>query len=172
MLFVHGGSANGLSRTGRSPQLVPLSRRANSDLWHNDLRRASRRWVSSETDMTASQQQRGWFRLAFAAVAIALLVTLASQHRSGSAGSSTRITLSPVSASSSLAVRWTRWEWRAATHATSADYGVWTAILPVLFIGLMASLAFVFISTASTTRHASVPDFNSLFQRPPPAQTL
>jgi hypothetical protein len=120
--------------------------------------------------VTISQQQRGWFRLAFAAAAFSLLVMLAPQQRAGSSRVSNGIALSPASASSSLAVRWTRWEWPAVvTHATSMDYGVWTAILPVLFIGLMAPLELAGTRLVlAGARSPLPPALPCSFQRPPP----
>lgn len=122
--------------------------------------------------MTALQQRRGWFRMAFAAVAFAVLVALVPNQRPGFHRSSSGIVISSASVSSSLAARWTCLDWPAATHATSADYGVLTAILPVLFVGMMASLVFLFAIASTTGLPASAPSSNSLFQRPPPPRAL
>jgi hypothetical protein len=120
--------------------------------------------------MTASQQRREWFRLAFAATAFALLVMLIPQERSASARASAFITLSPAPTCNSLAARWARWEWPAVTHATSTDCVAFSAILPVLFVGLMAPLALAYIGKAGAGLPPAAPFLATLFQRPPPAQ--
>lgn len=125
--------------------------------------------ASQGTSVTTTQQRRGWFRLAFAAVAFAMLVMAVTQEQAGSANASARMILSPASTAPSFSLRWTSWEWPALKNATSADYGAWTAIQPVLFIGLVAPLELMgtrFIGCDSR-RHAS-PAFPSSFQRPPP----
>lgn len=56
----------------------------------------------------------------------------------------------------------------AATHSRNA--GVWQAMLPVLFIGLVAPLSLVaYKSTTSTFQIPASPALPSAFQRPPPA---
>ena len=145
---------------------------ALGDLWHNEHRRVYRLRASPGTDMTDSQQQRGWFRLAFAAVAFAMLVMLVPNNHSGSARSSAYNNLLPASTPVSVTARLTSWEWANLTHGSSRDRALWSAILPVLFIGLMAPLALLFVSAASAGLSASAPRLFSLFQRPPPAQTL
>lgn len=122
--------------------------------------------------MTTSLQQGGWFRLAFAAVALALLVTMVPQERPGSLRASACITLSPASVSSSSSARWVSWDWPALTHATSADHGALMAILPVLFVGLLAPLVLLFVIATRTPRPLPVSGLASLYQRPPPVQTL
>ncbi len=122
--------------------------------------------------MATSQQQRGWLRLAFAAVAFALLVTQVPNERLGSARASAGIALAPASLSPAFAARWTRWEWPAVTHRTGADCVAWAAILPVLFVGLAAPPTLIRVSPASAGLHPAVPGLVPLFQRPPPAQTL
>lgn len=122
--------------------------------------------------MAASQQQRGWIRLAFAAVALALLVTQVPNERLGSARASACIALAPASGSPAFAVRWTRWEWPAVSHRTGADCVAWAAILPVFFVGLAAPPTLIRVRPAGAGLHPAVPGLVPLFQRPPPAQTL
>jgi hypothetical protein len=120
--------------------------------------------------MTDSQQRRGWFRLAFAAAAFALLLALVAPERPGSHRAQAGITLSPGPSSLSFSARLTSWEW--STHGTGADYIAWSAILPVFFVGLLAPLVLLFVSAARAEPHPAAPGLTSLFQRPPPAQTL
>lgn len=119
-----------------------------------------------------SQQKRGWMRLAFAAVACALVLALAPPQTAGWHRASPGIILSSVSTSPSLALNWTRWERPAITQATSADHAAFTAILPVLFVGLLAPLVLLLVSSAQSLPLPAAPRLASLFQRPPPAQTL
>ncbi len=122
--------------------------------------------------MTSTQQRRGLFRLAFAAVAFALLLVVAQPQGTGSHRASAGITLTSASFSPSLAVRWTQWEWPAATHAASTNHALWAAILPVLFVGLLAPLQLLMVSANRAGRPSAAPSLPCLFQRPPPAQTL
>lgn len=121
------------------------------------------------TSMTASQQQRGWLRLAFAATAFALLVMMVSNERLSSARASACVALAPAPGSPAFAGRWTRWEWPEVTHRTGADCVAWSAILPVLFVGLLAPLALVYVSLAAAGAPSAAHHFPSLFQRPPPS---
>jgi len=122
--------------------------------------------------MTAPQQRRGLFRMAFAAAAFAFLVMLIPPQGNGSSRAGAAVTLSPVSSSASLAARWSSWERPVLTHATGADFLAFSAILPVLFLGLLPALVLFFVSAARAQRSFAAPSLNSLFQRPPPAQTL
>ncbi|HTX75282.1 MAG TPA: hypothetical protein VMD29_03675 [Terracidiphilus sp.] len=110
--------------------------------------------------------------MAFAAAAFALLVTLTPPQFSGSHRSSANITLPAVPSSPAFPASWARWEWQAVTHATSADHAVFSAILPALFVGLLAPLVLLLVSTARAFPLPATPKLASLFQRPPPAQTL
>lgn len=119
--------------------------------------------------MTASQQRRGWMGLAFAAAAFALLVTLIPQQDRIAARAAASMTMSAGSATHSSSGRWTSWEWPALSHATGADYVSWTAILPVLFVGLMAPLTLVCARLVfADSRRPLAPALPSKFQRPPP----
>lgn len=111
-------------------------------------------------------------RLAFAAVALALLVTLAAPQGSGSYRTTASISLPSSSSASTYIGNWTRWEWPAVTHATSTDHASFAAILPVLFVGLLAPLVFLLVSAAKALQAPDKPVLASLFQRPPPLQTL
>jgi hypothetical protein len=115
------------------------------------------------------QQTRGLFRLALAATAVAMLLVLVPQRGSGAARTSASFVLPRASAPPSFSGRWTPPEWAALKHGTGADYVTWTAILPVLFVGLLAPLELM--RTRLIRRDArtpAAPFLPSAFQRPPP----
>lgn len=156
-----------------SPERQPLGPITRVRIWHNKRRRKDRRVVFRwGQDLPATEQQRVWVRLAFAALAVALLVTLVPTDRPNSSRPSASITSSPASASSALSVRLISRHWSAVRHRTGADCVAWAAILPVQFVGLMAPLALPYASPASALLAPASPRLPSLFQRPPPAQTL
>jgi hypothetical protein len=62
---------------------------------------------------------------------------------------------------------WSARQARAAAHSRSA--GVWQAILPVFFIGLVVPLCLAFVRVCSATYVSAAPFLPSSFQRPPPA---
>jgi len=58
----------------------------------------------------------------------------------------------------------------SGVYLHDASSGAWTAILPVLFVGLVAPLSLISAqSLLSLGRTPSVPQLPALFQRPPPA---
>ncbi|HWE86617.1 MAG TPA: hypothetical protein VG267_16865 [Terracidiphilus sp.] len=119
--------------------------------------------------MTITQQRRGLFWPAFAAAAFALLLVLIPQRESGSARLSARTAQSPASISPSFSARWSSWERPVRTRAANAGHGLWMAMLPVLFVGLVAPLELKRTRLAlCASRRPSVPYLPSAFQRPPP----
>jgi hypothetical protein len=60
---------------------------------------------------------------------------------------------------------WSARQARATAHGT----GVWQAILPVFFIGLVVPLCLALVRVCSATNASTAPFLPTSFQRPPPA---
>jgi hypothetical protein len=128
--------------------------------------------------MTLTRQRSAWILVAIAAIAMATIAR--AQAGVQNATAYTHPVLEFLASHSSVAGHATSGDARLYGHhgdrqtrtalPSGAGSGVWTAMLPVLFIGLVAPLSLVsprFALSLSLTPSAPTLPFS--FQRPPPA---
>ncbi len=128
--------------------------------------------------MKAPQHKNGyksaWLLLAAAAMAIAMLSPAEISVRSAAANPVIQFLTSHAETGSLSAadVAQLLQDWSAQQSKTATQGpGLWQAILPIFFIGLIAPLSLAaFIPASSGTRALAYPALPSSFQRPPPSR--
>ena len=125
--------------------------------------------------MTGTRNRNAWMWVAIAAIAFASTARAEAGLQSARAyahpvleflakGQAQHLAAKPVSRFA-LPVS----QRRARAIARSAAMGMWIAILPVFFIGLVAPLNLISAAfIRDTYRQPSSPSLSALFQRPPP----
>ena len=133
--------------------------------------------------MPASRQRNAWIWLAVAAMAVATLARAQAGYQVATAYANPVLEFlaghqgAAAHASTGMPRRFERRSIRQAKGALlfasgghGVDSGAWEAILPVLFIGLVAPLNLVsYRSVLSLGRVPSAPALPFSFQRPPPS---
>src|SRR5579871_3887169 len=125
--------------------------------------------------MTGTRNRNAWMWVAIAAIALATTARAEAGLQSARAyahpvleflakGQAQHLAAKPVSRfTQPLSPR------QARAIARNASIGMWRAILPVFFIGLVAPLDLISAAfVQETCRQFSDPSLSALFQRPPP----
>lgn len=130
--------------------------------------------------MPKTQYRNVWLWLAVAAMAIATLARAEAGYRSTAAYANPVIQFLAAHPNSGTLTAtgiprflkdWSARQNKSELHGGRT--GVWQAMLPVLFIGLVAPLNLISLTfRSSLDRAPAAPALPSLFQRPPPAQLV
>lgn len=126
--------------------------------------------------MTANRQKNAWMWLAVAAMAVVALARVQAGAADSSACSNPVLAFlvgqqnGVVASAAGGPQIVTIGSARNGVYLHDAASGGWTAILPVLFVGLMAPLSLISPrSIFSLGRPPASPELPERFQRPPPA---
>ena len=128
--------------------------------------------------MTATRYRNAWMWLAVAAMAVASLARVESSIGNGPVYTNPMLAFlaGQQNAASAVVASAPQYAHLGSTRRASAVFlhpaasGAWTAILPVLFVGLVSPLSLISSSfLLSLSRRLPAPALPSLFQRPPPA---
>jgi hypothetical protein len=130
----------------------------------------------TEAQMTPTRHRSAWIWVAITAIALASMARAEAGLQSAKAYATPVFELLAASHGSPAmddraAPR--QAQHRSARQASYLDAGVWMAMAPVLFVGLVAPLSLLSArSLLCLGRAPSAPVLTALFQRPPPLRIL